>query len=1548
MVLCLHSIEHNEERMNSLDTQFQRLSAVDGERTKQVRMGIVLILLAGICLTANAQTNEWVWMSGNGNGYYSYGTLGVPAPGNVPPGSIGANSWTDKSGNFWLFGGTSANTYNNLWEFSPTTNEWGWVSGGGNIDLSCMGGCGFPGVYGTLGVPASGNVPGSRSGAVSWTDKSGNLWLFGGGGWDSKNVPGILNDLWEFNPSTSEWTWMGGSSTVGQPGVDGTLGVFAAGNIPGSRSGAVGWVDSNGDFWLFGGGGNDVWKYDPSKNEWAWMGGSSTVQLGVYGTLGTAAAGNVPGSRSNSASWVDVSGNVWFFGGNGVDAIGGNYGYLNDLWKYNPSTQEWAWMGGSNTVGTGWGQPGVYGTLGVPASGNAPGGRESSFSWIDKNGNFWLFGGLGVDSMGVRGYLNDLWEFSISGGGWTWMGGSSTVPNSGELEGQPGSYGAWRVPAPGNIPSGRYAGVSWTDKTGNLWLFSGGGAYASDLWEYLLSPPPVISQAATPTFSVPGGGYTSPQTIELSDSTPGTTIYYTTDGTSPSATSTVYSAAITVSTSETVTAIATASGYENSNLATATYDFPAAMPFFNLPSGSYSLANVAIFDATAGATIHYTIDGTAPTANSAVYSSPIAVTSSETIKAIAVAQGYLDSAVSSASYTIASSVGTTGDWTWVSGSSNDNQSGIYGTQGTPAAGNIPGSRYGAVSWIDKNGNLWLFGGSGQDSTSYGWGELNDLWKFNPLNKDWTWISGSSSVGSNDGQSGVYGTLGTSAAGNVPGGRDSAVSWIDKNGNLWLFGGWGIDSNSTRGYLNDLWEFTPSTKTWTWMGGSSTVPCKGCQQPGAYGTLGTPAIGNIPGGREQAVSWVDSNGIFWLFGGGGGTSDTTFGVLNDLWEFNPSSKEWTWISGSSTIGSGSGQSGVYGTLGMPAAKNVPGGRESLVSWTDSNGNFWLFGGDGIDSTGYWGNLNDVWEFNPSTSLWTWMGGNKIGDGFPGVYGTMGVPSATNVPGQRDGSVGWTDKSGNFWLFGGAGAGANSSYGYLNDLWEFSPITNEWTWMGGNSTILCEWCGLPGVYGTLGVPAAGNSPGGRYGAVSWIDNKGIPWLFGGQSLFTVLSSSDVLNYNDLWEYTPAATLSPTATPTFNVPTGTYTSNQTVTISDATTGATIYFTIDGTVPTTASAKYTGPITVSSNETLNAIATANGYSQSVVATATYTITPPAATPTFSETAGTYTSNQTVTISDATAGAIIYYTTDATTPTTSSSVYGAPITIASTETIKAIATASGYTASPVATATYTINPPAATPTFSPSAGTYTAVQTITISDTTASAAIYYTTDGTTPTASSTKYTGAITVSATETIQAIATAAGYSPSALATAAYTINLPPPSFAIAGTSITVAPGATTGNTSTITLTPSGGFTGAVNLKCAITPTATNDPATCSIPTSVTISSSAIQTTTLTVNTTAATTSLNQIRQLFWSSAGGTALALLLFIGLPKQCRKWKTMLGMMALLVILAGSMVACGGGGTGGGGGGQSNPGTTAGIYTVTITGTSGTISETGTVTLTVQ
>src|ERR1019366_4269239 len=211
---------------------------------------------------------------------------------------------------------------------------------------------------------------------------------------------------------------------------------------------------------------------------------------------------------------------------------------------------------------------------------------------------------------------------------------------------------------------------------------------------------------------------------------------------------------------------------------------------------------------------------------------------------------------------------------------------------------------------------------------------------------------------------------------------------------------------------------------------------------------------------------------------------------------------------------------------------------------------------------------------------------------------------------------------------------------------------------------------------------------------------------------------------------------AIPTFAPTPGSYSSAQTVTISDATPGSSIYYTTDGSTPTYpitgTTQHYTAPVLGNPTGTtvFNAIAVAAGYAQSAVGTASYTVTSSqAATPTFSPVAGTYVGSQSVAVSSSTPSATIYVTLDGSTPITGSPSYssGPRFLVRSNETIKAIATAPGYSQSAVASAVYIIQTQAAAPTFSPGAGSYSGAQSVVASSTTPGAMIYYTTDGTTP-----------------------------------------------------------------------------------------------------------------------------------------------------------------------------------------------------------------------------
>lgn len=241
---------------------------------------------------------------------------------------------------------------------------------------------------------------------------------------------------------------------------------------------------------------------------------------------------------------------------------------------------------------------------------------------------------------------------------------------------------------------------------------------------------------------------------------------------------------------------------------------------------------------------------------------------------------------------------------------------------------------------------------------------------------------------------------------------------------------------------------------------------------------------------------------------------------------------------------------------------------------------------------------------------------------------------------------------------------------------------------------------------------------------------------------------------------------ATPTFSPGSGSYNTSETVTISSTTSGATIRYTLDGTTPTETYGTIGTSVTISSPVTLKAIAYETGMCDSPVASATYTIQ--TATPTFSPGPGTYNSAVTVTLSSATPGATIRYTLDGTTPTEAHGFVGPTANVNGSTTLKAMAYSSGIPDSQIAAGTYAIQ--VATPTFSPGGGTYTSVQTVTISCATSGATIRYTTDGTTPSATNGTLGTSVTISSNTTLKAIAYNGSISDSAIASATYTINLP----------------------------------------------------------------------------------------------------------------------------------------------------------------------------------
>ncbi|WP_166647311.1 Kelch repeat-containing protein [Prosthecobacter fusiformis] len=347
---------------------------------------------------------------------------------------------------------------------------------------------------------------------------------------------------------------------------------------------------------------------------------------------------------------------------------------------------------------------------------------------------------------------------------------------------------------------------------------------------------------------------------------------------------------------------------------------------------------------------------------------------------------------------------------------------------------------------------------------------------------WVWIDGDNAVK----KPGIY--TGEPAV-LKPGARTDATTVDAGNGISYHFGGQGYAETTKVGALNDLWKYDSKTGLWTWLSGSKAV-----NSPGVYEAVGD--VSPSPGGRSGSLMWLDDQNNLWVFGG----ASTTALRFNDLWKYNIDTNVWTFISG----GQLPNAKGSYVEAGLPDAENTPGARTLAAGWRDASGRLFVFGGIGWSVTGTKaGLLNDLWVFDPATEQWTWLNGGTGIDAI-GVYGVLENASSGQTPGGRQAATTWVGDSGNLYLFGGNGRGNTTKAGNLNDLWEYSFLSNEWKWVSGSQAV-----NAVGVYGEQGVAAVGNVPGARAGAAGWVAADGAFFLFGGQGSGY---------FNDVWRFDP----------------------------------------------------------------------------------------------------------------------------------------------------------------------------------------------------------------------------------------------------------------------------------------------------------------------------------------------------------------------------------------------------------------------------------------------
>ncbi|WP_420317507.1 kelch repeat-containing protein [Ekhidna sp.] len=704
-----------------------------------------------------------------------------------------------------------------------------------------------PGNYGTLNVQDPTNSPPARYAMNGAVDSDGYVWIFGG----AANIAPTewYNDLWRYDPATNEWMWVSGSSTTNSSATYGSIGVGSTGNIPGPRSNHNIWTDSDGYIWIFGGYGfdsdgsighlNDLWKFDPQTLEWTWVNGDDLVDAGgVYGTLDVYNDANIPGARSAGLQWVDSDGIVWLFGGDGFDKFGIANNYLNDLWSYNPSLNQWAWHSGSDFAGS----TGSYNETGLASKDYVPGARWHSGGWVDQNNDLWLFGGYKYNQLST-GYYNDFWKYEPESKEWTWISGYGTTAKRNQ-------FGVYDEEETGSKPhpGSRHGGLAWSDYEGNFWLLGGaevggtGNGFYNDLWKYEPKKDAWTYIKGSTDLILNDGVYGSKGIAsELNDPK-----------------SRWHGASWTAQDGKLWFFGGINHNPEIGNIAWLNdlWYFDPSTEAYTWIGGSTTIDVAGVYGEKGDPSISH-IPGAR--SSSAYWSDE---------------EGnfWLFGGYESFEYNndLWKFNPNTLEWTWVNGNNFQNSPSIYGELGVPDPNNSIGARRYTDGRIDQEGNVWVFGGDGHDGQSQR-GLLNDLWKYDPSTNIWTWMGGNTTRNS----LGNYGTKYVAHPDNLPPPRYSHSSWIDDSGNLWIFGGYGdIDGDGpiARGNMNDLWKYDVKTNLWTWMGGSDQIG-----DAGSFGAQGNFYETSVIPAKARALSFATTDKSFWIFGGRNGPS------FNDFWE-----------------------------------------------------------------------------------------------------------------------------------------------------------------------------------------------------------------------------------------------------------------------------------------------------------------------------------------------------------------------------------------------------------------------------------------------------------------------------------------------------------------------------------------------------------------------------------------------------------------------------------------------------------------------------------------
>ena len=825
----------------------------------------------------------------------------------------------------------------------------------------------------------------------------------------------------------------------------------------------------------------------------------------------------------------------------------------------------------------------------------------------------------------------------------------------------------------------------------------------------------ITGSVAAPSISPPGGAFGPAQSVTLETGTPDAAIYYTTDGSTPTSSSSQYSGPISVNGAMVIKAIAILQSWTPSQVVSAefTINGRADGPTFSVASGTYGPAQVvSITSPISGATIHYTQDGSEPSASSPIYTTPLNVFESKTIKAIATKAGYSDSFVTSAAYTINGPAGNpaasapSGLYTSapiVSLSSSTPGAAIFytldGTDPTAAS-----TKYSGPFTISETSKLKMFANTPVHSDSA-------IMEYNYK------ITGTVQRPTFSVTGGAYASTQTLTLTTSP--SDAQI--------YYTLNGADATSKSTA-YTGPIVISASQTVSAIAVKTDWADSPQGSQSYIINGQVAAPTLSVASGsyGPAQIVSIQTTTPgatIFYTLDGKAPTIASTIysGPIS--------------VTASQTIKAFAVKA-IYQDSPVVVGDYVINGPVAKPTASPNGGNFYTAQSVTLESS------------TPDAKIYFTTDGSIPSAGSDLYTGPIfvGVSQTLKAIAVKPAFINSEVLSIDFNIYGTA----------QNPTFSVAPGSYGSPQMVGLSSA------TPGA--TIYYTVDGSTP--TNSSTVYSSPISVSSL---SSVTTIKAFAVKTNWADSAIVTGNYTINGAVdTPRFSLPSGGYGPTQTLTITSSTPGATIYYTLDGVAPTTSSARYSGPITVSTSTTIKALASKQYYADSQIGSASYSINGATEPPTSSLTDGTYYGTQAIMLMTPTTGGSIYYTLDGSNPSTNSNYFWSPIILTGPATIKAITAKDGFSDSTVSTFTYTVYGPLPAPTFSLAPGGYGPAQTVAISSSTAGSVVRYTTDGSNPTASSAIYTDPIAVTSSMTLKAIATKSPYPDSTIASATYTIN------------------------------------------------------------------------------------------------------------------------------------------------------------------------------------